>query len=40
MAFSPDGSRIVTGSDDNTLRLWKISTGEPIQAPFRGTQAS
>ena len=23
-AFSPDGKRIVTASDDNTARLWKI----------------
>ena len=22
VAFSPDGTRIVSGSDDNTLRLW------------------
>jgi WD40 repeat protein len=25
MGFSPDGQRIVSGSDDNTMRLWRAS---------------
>src|SRR5882762_8723380 len=27
IAFSPDGERLVSGSEDCTLRLWDISTG-------------
>jgi WD40 repeat protein len=25
VAFSPDGTRLLTGSEDNTARLWDIS---------------
>ena len=28
MAFSPDGTRIVSGSYDKTLRVWDSATGE------------
>ena len=30
MAFSPDGARVLTGSDDNTARLWDAASGKPI----------
>ena len=29
-AFSPDGSRIVTASRDNTARLWDAKTGAAL----------
>jgi len=36
VAFSPDGSRIVSGSDDLTLRLWDAATGAALGEPLRG----
>ena len=30
VAFSPDGKRILTGSDDNTARLWDAATGATV----------
>ncbi|CCA77282.1 related to WD40-repeat protein (notchless protein) [Serendipita indica DSM 11827] len=36
VAFSPDGSRIVSGSKDQTIRLWDAKTGEPVGDPLRG----
>ena len=34
--FSPDGTRIVTASDDGTARIWMVDTGECVQTigPF------
>lgn len=34
-SFSPDGTRIVTASDDKTARLWDAHTGRPIGQPMR-----
>ena len=44
--FAPDGSYLVSGSSDHTLRLWSVSTGAPLRAflghaaPVSGCQAS
>ncbi|KAG2073243.1 WD40 repeat-like protein, partial [Suillus decipiens] len=36
VSFSPDGTRIVTGSYDKTVRLWDAGTGEPVGEPLQG----
>ena len=36
VAFSPDGSKIISGSDDQTIRVWDATTGIEMLPPFRG----
>ena len=36
IAFSPDGSQIILGSDDHTIRVWDASTGIETLPPLRG----
>ena len=31
VAFSPDGSKIVSGSEDNTVKIWNAATGDVEQ---------
>jgi len=31
VAFSPDGNRIVSGSDDESVRVWDAETGEQLR---------
>ncbi|KAI0047587.1 WD40 repeat-like protein [Auriscalpium vulgare] len=35
VAFSPGGRRVVSGSEDGTLRIWDAQTGETVGAPFK-----
>jgi WD40 repeat protein len=36
VAFSPDGHHIVSGSYDETIRVWNAMTGETAAGPFTG----
>ena len=36
IAFSPDGTTLVSRSDDTTFRLWDIATGQPRGGPLQG----
>ena len=35
VAFSPDGKRIVSGSEDQTVRVWDAETGEVVLGPLQ-----
>ncbi|MGH3569057.1 MAG: pentapeptide repeat-containing protein, partial [Pseudonocardia sp.] len=36
VAYSPDGTRVVSAGDDGTLRCWDAATGDPVGDPWTG----
>ena len=34
VAYSPDGKHIVSGSDDNTVKVWDSQTGKEVNDLF------
>ncbi|CCA76263.1 hypothetical protein PIIN_10258 [Serendipita indica DSM 11827] len=38
VGFSPDGSQIVSGSSDKTIRLWDAETRQAVGEPLRGPE--
>jgi WD40 repeat protein len=36
ITFSPNGSRIMSGSHDHTIRLWDTETGDDVGEPLEG----
>ncbi|KAF8720827.1 hypothetical protein RHS02_08964, partial [Rhizoctonia solani] len=36
VVFSPDGTLLLSGSEDMSVRVWRVSDGSAVTAPFRG----
>ncbi len=35
IAFSPDGNWLAGASEDKTVHLWNLATGNPVEAAFQ-----
>ncbi|CAE6427211.1 unnamed protein product, partial [Rhizoctonia solani] len=40
VAFSTNGRRVVSGSEDKTLRVWGVQKGDSIDEPFKGHEGA
>ena len=40
VGFDPSGKKLVSGSADETVRIWDVTTGEPIGSPLAGHTGS
>jgi len=38
IAFSPDGETLISGSDDQSVRLWDVGKGESLKTIYGYTQ--
>ena len=36
VAFSPDGTKIVSGSDDEMIKVWDLGAPKPSKLPLLG----
>ncbi len=36
VAFSPDGTKIVSGSDDKTIKVWDLGVPKSSKSPLLG----
>jgi len=39
LLFSSDGSTLISGSSDNSIKFWNLATGQPIGKPSLGQEA-
>ena len=34
LAFNPDGERVATASEDGTVKIWNVATGQELLIPW------